>query len=168
MPIQYTISYDGWYSMLKNFGEDDVFFTITAYRNDNPIKTFPVLLAFNLFLKQAEEMVQDITAIVFPDRNQFKPCHLPESVFVHQMEDMGFNIEAIVLKAIATKVDLEVIRLKTYPTDHVPKVWPELNMEFVKAALATKPQHTNYNLLRVQFKKPIIREVTDQFPIFLN
>ena len=168
MPIQYTISYDGWYSMLKNFGEDDVFFTITAYRNDNPCKTFPVLLAFNLFLKQAEEMVQGITAIVFPDRNQFKPYHLPESVFVHQMEDMGFNIEAIVLKAIATKVDLEVIRLKTYPTDPGPKVWPELNMEFVKAALATKPQHINYRLPRVQFKKPITREVTDQYPIILN
>ena len=154
--------------MLKNFGEDDVFFTITAYRNDNPCKTFPVLLAFNLFLKQAEEMVQGITAIILPDRKQFKPCHLPESIFVREMEDIGYNIEAIVLKAIATKVDLELLRLKTFPTDHVPKVWPELNMEFVKAALAIKPQHTNYNLLRVQFKKPITRDVTDQYPIFLN
>lgn len=168
MPIQYTISYDGWYSMLKNFDEDYVFFTITAYRNDNPCKIFQVLLAFNLFLKQAEEMVQGITAIVLPDRNQFKPCHLPESVFVREMEDMGFNIEAIVLKAIATKVDLEVIRLKTYPANPCPKVWPELNMEFVKAVLATKPQHINCKLPRVQFKKPITREVTDQFPIILN
>jgi len=154
--------------MLKNFGEDEVFFTITAYRNDNPCKTFPVLLAFNLFLKQAEEMVQGITAIILPDRKQFKPCHLPESIFVREMEDIGYNIEAIVLKAIATKVDLEVIRLKTYPTDPGPKVWPELNMEFVKAALATKPQHINYRLPRVQFKKPITREVTDQYPIILN
>ena len=154
--------------MLKNFGEDYVFFTITAYRNDNPCKTFPVLLAFNLFLKQAEEMVQGITAMVLPDRNQFKPCHLPESVFVREMEDMGFKIEAVVLKTISTKVDLEVIRLNTYPTDPRPKVWPELNMEFVKAALATKPQHINYNFSRGQFSKLITMEVTDQFPIGLN
>lgn len=168
MPIQFTISYDGWYSMLKNFGEDYVYFTITAYCNDNPCKTFPVLLTFNLFLKQAEEMVQGITAMVLPDWKQFKSCHLPESVFVREMEDMGFNIEAVVLKAIATKVDLEVIRLKTYPTGLYPKAWPELNLEFVKAVLATKPQHINYNFTRAQFNKLITMEVTDQFPINLN
>jgi len=41
-------------------------------------------------------------------------------------------------------------------------------MEFEKAILATKPQHINYRLPRVQFKKPITREVTDQYPIILN
>ena len=168
MSTKYTIKYHRWFSSLEQGGGDYVFFECTAYCNNNPPKIFPVFVTFELFLTQAQEMFPRVKEIVLPEFKYHKELKLPESKFVCQMEELGYDLEAIVMGTITTKMDLDELsrRMDDYKNDI--KVWKDDRFELLKSIQSTEKLNYNYSFSVQGFKKSATLEVVLKTPIILN
>ena len=168
MATQYTIKYDGWNSMYEDFGDDLVYFNSTAYQNDNPDVTFPIILPFKLIRKQAEKMYPGVEDIIRQAKSHLRGWGPQESVIVNEMEALGIDLEAVVLQVIATKVDMKKERKRIDAIDTCLDQMPKIFETFEILVAASKTETITYNSLCAQFEKMLTNEVVDQFPVILN
>lgn len=165
---QYTIKYNGWNSAFEDFGEDLVYFESTVYPNDNPDKTFPVILAFKLIQSQAEKMFPGVKHIIHQAKKHLKGWGPQESVFVRELEELGIDLEAVVLKTIETTVDLdgELRRI-----DNIDASIDDMSgfIEVIEKVVSQrKAEVITYNSLGERLEKVITDEVVNRFPVILN
>jgi hypothetical protein len=153
---------------MEQGGGDYVFFECTAYRNDNPPKIFPVFVTFELFLIQAQEMFPGVREIVLPEFKHHQNMKLPESEFICQMEELGYDLEAIVRGTIKTKMDLDDLsrRMDDYKNDI--KLWGDDSFESLKSIQTTEKLTCNYSFSVQGFKKSATMEAVFKTPIILN
>ena len=168
MPTQYTIKYHRWFSSMEQGGGDYVFFECTAYRNDHPPKIFPVFVTFELFLTQAQEMFPGVREIVLPEFKNHQDNKLPESEFVCEMEELGYDLEAIVMGTITTKMDLDELsrRMDDYKNDI--KLREDDSIELLKSIQTTEKLNYNYNFSVRGLKKSATLDAVYKTPIILN
>ena len=168
MATQYTIKYDGWESAFEEFGDDLVFFRGIVNHIDQPDKVFPVILPYKTVQKRAIEMFPVVADIIHQAKKYIKTWGPHESVLVREMEGLGIDLEAVVLKIIATDINLDKeyqrISSLNLSSDRIPDILKELGKE----VSSIKSDTILYNSLCGQLEKVITDEVTTRYPVLLN
>lgn len=168
MSTQYTIKYDGWESSFEDFGEDFVYFKGTAYPNDQPDKRFPILLSFKMILKQAMDMFPGVADILHQAKKHIKGWGPHESVLVRELEELGVDLDAVVLKTIATKINLDKELQRITATHTSPDKMLDIMKELEKAVSEIKSETITHNSICELLEKVITDKVVDRFPEILN
>jgi len=168
MDTQYTIKYDGWESAFEEFGDDFVFFKGIVYHNDQPDKAFPVILPYKTVQKRAVEMFPGVTDIIHQAKKHIKTWGPHESVLVREMEELGIDLEAVVLKIIATDINLDREYQRISSLNSNPDKMSDILKELGKEVSSIKSDTILYNSLCGQLEKVITDEVTNRYPILLN
>jgi len=168
MATQYTVKYIGWESSFEDFGADFVNFISTASAVDNPDQTFPVLLPYKVIIEQAEEMIPGVASIISRAQKQLKGWGLQESEIVRELEELGIDLEAVVLKTIAAKVDLEKEYQRVTDINTCFDNLPDEMKEFDIVSSDIKTDAITHTALCTQLEKVITQQVVDQFPVIIN
>ena len=168
MAKQYTVKYIGWGSTYEDFGVDFVDFRSMASAVDNPDQTFPVLLPYKVIIEQAEEMIPGVASIISRAQKQLKGWGLQESEIVRELEELGIDLEAVVLKTIAAKVDLEKEFQRITDIRTCFDNLPDEMKEFDIVSSDIKTDAITHTALCTQLEKVITQQVVDQFPVIVN
>ena len=168
MATQYTVKYIGWGSTYEDFGVDFVDFRSMASAVDNPDQTFPVLLPYKVIIEQAEEMIPGVASIISRAQKQLKGWGLQESEIVRELEELGIDLEAVVLKTIAAKVDLEKEFQRITDIRTCFDNLPDEMKEFDIVSSDIKTDAITHTALCTQLEKVITQQVVDQFPVIIN
>jgi len=168
MAKQYTVKYIGWGSTYEDFGVDFVDFRSMASAVDNPDQTFPVLLPYKVIIEQAEEMIPGVASIISRAQKQLKGWGLQESEIVRELEELGIDLEAVVLKTIAAKVDLEKEYQRVTDINTCFDNLPDEMKEFDIVSSDIKTDAITHTALCTQLEKVITQQVVDQFPVIIN
>jgi hypothetical protein len=168
MATQYTINYNGWESCFEEFGDDIVFFSGIVRHIDKPDKPFPILLSFKMIQKQAEEMFPGAADIIKQAKKHLKGWGPQESVLVREMEELGIDLEAVVLKIITTQINLDAEFQRIIALDtNVDKI-SDILEDLEQTVSDIKSETITYYSLCERFEKLITDEVVDRYPILLN
>ena len=168
MAKQYTVKYIGWGSTYEDFGVDFVDFRSMASAVDNPDQTFPVLLPYKVIIEQAEEMIPGVASIISRAQKQLKGWGLQESEIVRELEELGIDLESVVLKTIAAKVDLEKEFQRITDIRTCFDNLPDEMKEFDIVSSDIKTDAITHTALCTQLEKVITQQVVDQFPVIIN
>ena len=168
MATQYTIKYDGWESAFEEFGDDLVFFRGIVHHNDQPDKVFPVILPYKTVQKRATEMFPAVADIIHQAKKNIKTWGPHESVLVREMEGLGIDLEAVVLKIIAIDINLDKEYQRIFSLNLSSDKIPDILKELGKEVSSIKSDTILYNSLCGQLEKVITDEVTTRYPVLLN
>ena len=113
-------------------------------------------------------MFPGVREIVLPEFKYHQEIKLPESEFVCEMEELGYDLEAIVMGTITTKMDLDELsrRMDDYKNDI--KVRRDDPFELLKSFQTSTILNYNYSFSVPGFKKSATLEAVFKTPIILN